>query len=568
MALFILWIFANQVIKTFYYDEKAKDLEARAVLIANVIDPALVDEQGYLNKLCRSLGEQTKTRVTVVRMDGMVVGDSHDAPEAMDNHNDRPEIIDAINLKVGTSQRYSYTLEKEMLYLAIPYEKKSQRLVIRTSLPISSLEEALSELRFSILLGGLFVLVFGAIVSYVISRKIVNPIVKLKQEAKSIADGNFNKKIYIAGTKEFIGLADALNIMAEQLEERIKTITNQTNEQVAILSSMIEGIIAIDNEEHIMRINTAAEKLFGIVEQDAIGKPLNEVIRNSVLLEYITEIIATRQEIQREIIVTQVGDRNIRVHNVEIIDGENQPIGVLLVFSDVTQIKKLERINQDFVANVSHELKTPITAVKGFVETLQNVKIKDKKAIRKYLNVIGHHTDRMNAIITDLLELSRLEQEEQILTKQLHNEKLLPVLEAAIQECQFQAEKKSIKVNLSCPRSLAVPLEIGLLSYAVRNLIENAIQYSESKANIYVDAIKDDEYVKISVKDEGIGIETKHFSRLFERFYRIDKGRSRKHGGTGLGLAIVKHIIKIHNGQIAVESQLGIGSTFTISLPI
>ncbi len=220
------------------------------------------------------------------------------------------------------------------------------------------------------------------------------------------------------------------------------------------------------------------------------------------------------------------------------------------------------------MSNVSHELKTPITTVKGFVETLQNIDISDKKTIKKYLSVIEQHTDRMNAIITDLLELSKLEQEEQLFSKQLHREKLLSVLEAAMQECQFQAENKSIKININCPKSLTVPLEMRLLSYAIRNLIENSIQYSGNNTTISMDVKKNNDFVEISVKDEGIGIEAKHFPRLFERFYRVDRGRSRGHGGTGLGLAIVKHIINIHRGKIIVESQPGVGSTFTISLPL
>ncbi len=287
----------------------------------------MVNDSEYLNALCCSLGEQTKTRITIVNSSGIVLGDSHESPIIMDNHNDRPEIIAAINNKIGTAKRYSYTLEKDMLYLAIPYKKNNQRLIIRTSLPASSLEDTLMDLRSNILIGGLIILLFGTMVSYIISKKIVNPIVKLKQEAKRISEGDFSKKIYIAGTKEFVGLTDALNMMAKQLEERIRAITTQANEQVAILSSMIEGIIAIDNNTNILRINSAAEKLFGIVGQSVIGKPLSEVVRNSILLEYVAEILTGGKEIQREISVRIAGDRNILIHNAQIIGEGNISTG-------------------------------------------------------------------------------------------------------------------------------------------------------------------------------------------------------------------------------------------------
>lgn len=567
LAIFILGILSNQTIKTFYINEKIDELKRRASLSSQVIDYNKINDSNYLNDICYSISKGTQTRITLINTQGQVIADSHEDFRNMDNHSDRPEIINAITDSVGVSQRYSHTLEKEMLYLAIPYRDNVHDLIIRTSFSISSLYETLAELRIKITWTSIIILILGTLISFLIARKIVDPLIKIESEASIIASGNFEKKIHISGTKEINSLVETLNMMRVQLEERINFITRQKDEHALILSSMIEGIIAIDNEDKVMRINNAALHLFNIPGIELIGKPIREVIRNTDLLEFIDTISPEDSVLEHEITISSDKDLIVLIKKIRMFNKNKTPLGVLLVLSNITQIKKLEQINQDFVGNVSHELKTPITTVKGFVETLLDIKIKDKKTIRKYLRVIGQHTDRMNAIISDLLELSRIERGGKSLRKTLRKEKLLPVLEAAIQECEYQTKKKSIKIVLDCSDVIEVNHEMGLLSYAVKNLIDNAIQYSENNSTVNVSVEEKESSVKIHIKDRGVGIDPIHFGRLFERFYRVDKDRSRKYGGTGLGLALVKHIIKIHDGNVTVDSHLGQGSMFTISLP-
>ncbi|NHZ84684.1 MAG: PAS domain S-box protein [Planctomycetia bacterium] len=567
LAIFILGILFNQTIKTFYINEKTDELKRIASLSNQAIDYNKIEDSNYLNEICYLISKGTQTRITLINTQGQVIADSHEDFRNMDNHADRPEIISAITESVGVSQRYSYTLEKEMLYLAILYNNNDHDLIIRTSFSISSLDQTFAELRIKMTWISIIILILGTLISFLIARKIVDPLIKIESEVSIIASGIFEKKIHISGTKEINSLVESLNLMRIQLEERINFITRQKDEHALILSSMIEGIIAIDNEDKVMRINNAALHLFNIPGIELIGKPIREVIRNADLLEFIHTISPEDSVNEHEITISSDKELIVLIKKIRMFDHNKTPLGVLLVLSDITQIKELEQINQDFVGNVSHELKTPITTVKGFVETLQDIKIKDKNTIRKYLGVIGQHTDRMNAIISDLLELSRIERGGKSLRKTLQKEKLLPVLEAAIQECEYQTKKKSIKIVLDCSDVIEVNHELGLLSYAVKNLIDNAIQYSDNNSTVNVSVEEKRSSVKIHIKDHGVGIDPIHFGRLFERFYRIDKDRSRKYGGTGLGLALVKHIIKIHDGSVTVDSHLGQGSLFTISLP-
>lgn len=568
ISFLALYIFISSEIKHFYYNEKTEELSVHTELIAHSLNSEQIDDVAYVDQFCRSINPESNIRLTIIQTDGVVIGDSHEEPGIMDNHNDRPEIVSAIDGKTGTAVRYSNTLQKDMLYLARLYSIDNIDIVIRTSLPDESLSATLSLLRQRLMYGGLTILLIGTILSYFISKTIANPIIKLTNQVNKLRIGDLRERIDIKGTREINILTDSFNDLAKQLADRIDSITLQSNEQKAILSSMIEGIIATDNNGSITRINPAARKILDIGNDNIKDKQVQDTVNNKDLKGYFRNYLDNHELGMQEIIIPSNKYQVIRLYGVELKDNNNIRIGSLFVLSDISQVKKLERIRQDFVANVSHELKTPITTIKGFVETLEAVKIKDKKTIRKYLNFIGKNTDRMNTIISDLLELSRLEQQEYDTGDVLKEHELKIVLESAIQECEYQAEKKSIKMELECDSKIKIPMDIGLMTQAVINLIDNAIHYSEKDSKVKIISKMRKNSVHISVIDEGSGIETKHLTRLFERFYRVDKSRSRKHGGTGLGLAIVKHIANIHNGNVSVESEIGTGSTFTILIPL
>jgi two-component system phosphate regulon sensor histidine kinase PhoR len=341
----------------------------------------------------------------------------------------------------------------------------------------------------------------------------------------------------------------------------------QRNEIKAVLSSMVEGVIAVDMEERVISMNHAAARMFGCDPAEAQGRSIQEVVRNTVLQQFVKNALSSQEAVEKEIVLSSDRDRFLNGHGTLLRDAEGKQIGALIVLNDVTRLLRLEKIRREFVANVSHEIKTPITAIKGFVETLRDGAVENHEDAERFLEIISKHVDRLEAIIEDLLSLSRIEQEAEREKVVLDEGRIKDVLETAVQICEAGAMAKKIEVELSCAKEMVANLDPQLLEQAIVNLIDNAIKYSNDGGTVRVEALQRENEIIISVHDQGCGIEKKHLPRLFERFYRVDMARSRQMGGTGLGLAIVKHISQAHGGRVAVESIPGKGSTFSIHLP-
>jgi two-component system phosphate regulon sensor histidine kinase PhoR len=389
----------------------------------------------------------------------------------------------------------------------------------------------------------------------------------MQKVAEGFAEGELSLRVPMPEPEELQALARALNKMARQLHERIVTITGQRNEVEAILSSMVEGVIAIDSEGHIVSINQAAAQLLSIDAQQAQGRQVEEVVRDVDLQEFARKTLAGQQPEEADISLPINGGRFFQVHGASLPEERNKRAGAVIVLNDMTRIYRLENIRRDFVANVSHELKTPITSIKGFVEAILEGDITDADQVSYYLKIVEKHADRLNAIIDDLLSLSRLEEDADGSRPSLEKSDVRVVAESAVELSCIKANEKNIRLLLTGEEAATARINAPLLEQAVVNLVDNAIKYSEPDSNVTIDIHQDAEHVTIAVNDRGCGIPKEHMSRLFERFYVVDKGRSRKLGGTGLGLAIVKHIAQVHGGSIAVESELGHGSTFSILLP-
>jgi two-component system phosphate regulon sensor histidine kinase PhoR len=328
----------------------------------------------------------------------------------------------------------------------------------------------------------------------------------------------------------------------------------------------MEGVLAIDPDERILKLNAAAASLLKVDAERAQGRSVYEVIRDANLLRFIGAVLASAQPLEEEIVLWDAGERFMQAHGTILRDENGRGIGALVVMNDVTRLRRLEAVRRDFVANVSHELKTPVTSIKGFVETLQDGAVDNPADARHFLEIIARHADRLNAIIDDLLLLSRVE-EAQAPELVLEPTPLCDVLLAAMQDCEDKAKEKRIPVSLTCPEGSVARINAPLLEQAVVNLLDNAIAYSEPERPVAIEVGETEDEKSIAVRDAGCGIAAEHLSRIFERFYRVDKGRSRKLGGTGLGLAIVKHIAQAHGGRVSVVSAPGQGSTFTIHLP-
>ena len=367
--------------------------------------------------------------------------------------------------------------------------------------------------------------------------------------------------------EEIAGLSDTMNQMAGELRERIRTITEQRNELEAVLSSMVEGVFGVDREERLLGMNPSAARILGCNPAMAQGRTIQEVIRLSELQRFVVRALSGEEPVEKDLILYGEEERIVRAHGTPLRDAEGKRIGVLIVLNDVTRLARLENIRKDFVANVSHEVKTPITAIKGFVETLQEGQAQDPEEIRRFLGIIHKHVERLESIVEDLLSLSRIEKETEKEEIVLGEHPIRDVLNAALQVCEIKRVAKNILIEMSCQEDLSGIVNPALMEQAVVNLLDNAIQYSEPGGKVHLEARGTENEILIRVRDHGCGIEKKHLDRLFERFYRVDKSRSRKLGGTGLGLAIVKHIMQAHGGRVSVESQIGTGSTFILHLP-
>jgi two-component system phosphate regulon sensor histidine kinase PhoR len=379
--------------------------------------------------------------------------------------------------------------------------------------------------------------------------------------------GNWTARVLASEQRELSELTEAFNRMANRIQERVGVLTQNNNEQKAVLASMAEGVLAVDSQERVISLNRASSRLLGLDQNQAQGRPLQEVVRNADLSRFITRALACPEPIEADVLLLGDRERVMQAHGSRLHDLEGRAIGAVVVLNDVTDFRRLEHIRRDFVANVSHELKTPVTSIKGFVETLLDGAMQDPVDAERFLRIIAKQADRLHAIIEDLLALSKIEQSEDADDIVLEPAPVRGVLEAALNVCQSGAAEKQIEITLICESSLSAKINPLLLEQAVVNLLDNAVKYSEPGREVALSADTIDGEVTIAVADRGCGIAAQHLTRVFERFYRVDRARSRKLGGTGLGLAIVKHIVQAHHGRVTVESTPGIGSTFTIHLP-
>jgi len=563
--------YVSDALRHFYYEQVRDDLEKRAFLVAENVDPGqvLLADTG-LDSLAKRLGDSSDTRLTIIREDGRVLGDTRESPQLMDNHAARPEVRSALAGERGMSVRFSRTLQQEMMYVAIPL-RKDGRIVgsLRTAVSVAHIEHSLEALQRQLLVFGTILSAALALISFLVARRISKPLEEMKRGAIRFARGQFGRRLPLHGTSEIAALADALNRMAEQLDERIKTIVEQRNEQQAMLGSMAEGVLAVDMQEQILRMNRAAARLVGVEANAATGRPIQEVLRKADLLRFVSDTLTSSHPVERDLSLRVDGiEQFLQAHGTPLADAEGQQIGALVVFNDITRLRRLENIRRDFVANVSHELKTPITAIRGSAETLASGALESPEDARGFVAIVLKQADRLNAIIDDLLSLSRIEQDSDRDGIRLERALLRPVLEGAISTCSHAAQDKQIEVLLTCSPDLEGRINPPLLEQAVVNLLTNAIKYSDREARVVVDASQIRDRLYLKVQDWGCGIPSEHLPRLFERFYRVDKARSRDQGGTGLGLSIVKHIAQAHRGEVTVNSRLEQGSTFTIILPV
>jgi two-component system phosphate regulon sensor histidine kinase PhoR len=466
------------------------------------------------------------------------------------------------------ASRYDVATGRRALVMAVPHgPPAAATAIVSLRADTTATDAALAASQRRLLAGTLACGAAALAAGYFLARRAAGPVLELRHAATQLAAGRVDAPLPATGLTELADIARAFGLLREQLVESGLTIGRQGSQQQAVLGSMIEGVLAIDARQRVLGINRAAADLLGVDLERIIGRPLHEVVRNPDLRRFALLAIDCREPVEDDLVLHGLRDRTIRLRGTALRDASGEG-GAVIVLIDVTDMQRLENVRRDFVANVSHELKTPVASIKGFVETLLDGAAEDPTDARRFLEIIARQADRLAAIIEDLLSLSRIEQAEG--AGDLPRERIAVggLLAAVTADCGPRAGDRSVAIEAECPGELVADVNSPLVEQALINLVDNAIKHSEPGRTIRLVAAAAGPDLVIRVQDEGCGIEPEHLPRLFERFYRVDRARSRQQGGTGLGLAIVKHIVQAHGGTVDVESTPGTGTTFTVRLPL
>jgi two-component system, OmpR family, phosphate regulon sensor histidine kinase PhoR len=547
---------------TFISHESRNNYLTQAKLVADIFTQEEFSTKDDYERFVNEYADKYNIRITIIDQEGDVHADS-DITAHLENHSNREEVKRALNGESVSVSRYSKTMGKDYSYSAVPVENDNFKGVIRISLPLSRLEQLNSELFDSIGYAIAFCLITAIITAFIFTELITKPINEVSKAAARISNGDYNIKIYTRERAEVGRLAESFNVMAGNLKRNIDNLTWRNAELEAMLTSMKGGVVAIDDSNEVLFYNKSFVDIVKPDLNDLIGQSLYNVFRNASVFDAIDEVRENFNSVTKDGILLNGNLRNIRIIATPLGMEDMKYFGVLLIIEDVTQIKKLESIRSDFVSNVTHELKTPLTSIRGFIDTLKNGAIKEETVANKFLDIIDIEAERLYNLIQDILLLSEIEskREYEVIPCDM-NKSILGVIELL----EYKLPDKVQVVFNPQPDLRPLFCNPDRMKQLFINLLDNAIKYTE-QGTISITCMEERDNLIIKIKDTGIGIGKEHLARIFERFYRVDKGRSRKQGGTGLGLSIVKHIVELYNGTINVDSSIGIGTEFTITLP-
>jgi two-component system, OmpR family, phosphate regulon sensor histidine kinase PhoR len=571
IGLLVGFFYLSFHLKTYLDSNLNASLRRELTLGRDFLETSLKDRDGLLDapRLADRIGKNLGMRVTIIARDGKVVGDSDlDAEQlkVVENHANRPEVLAAFAKGFGESKRYSYTIKKYLLYAAIPFGGEKPVGVLRFAIPLTdvkSLEEKFQKVVFFSLGLVLFLsLGFTFVLAVLVSR----PLREMAGIAQAMAKGDFTRRPSVVARDEVGELARAINYMSNEIQLMIEQSRQEGEKLDAVLSSMSEGVMVVNKEGEILLMNPSMRKFF-FVDTPPEGRRPAEIIRNTAVLDILTRMSSGKDGmVSEEIALLTPEERTCRVNAVAMIK-DSRFDGAVLVFHDISQLRRLEKIRQDFVANVSHELRTPVSSIKGYAEALLAGAIDDPKNAREFISVIYDNGERLAKLINDLLDLAKIESGKMQIV--LLPVALRPVVDRCLGILEKLVAKKSLKITVNMPETLPkVSADESKLEQVFLNLLDNAVKYTPEGGAVKVRAVLQENVICVEIEDTGVGIPEEDLPRIFERFYRVDKARSRELGGNGLGLSIVKRIVFAHRGEVSVVSETGRGSTFSITLPI
>ncbi|MDD5504653.1 MAG: ATP-binding protein [Candidatus Omnitrophica bacterium] len=566
-----VFFYFNYILTDYVYQRIRENLSRQLRLSALLLEKT---ERAFCNSYSMDIaadviGKELGVRVTVIALDGKVFGDSGldiRQLQSIDNHLDRPEIIEALSKGIGRAERFSSTLESDILYMAKIFGANKPCGIIRLAVPLSDIRVISNRLKNALALALIIAFVISMILFFIVSTCIARPLREISLTAKNIALGDFSKRPSVTSDDEVGALAEAIRFMSDEIKSKIEEVNANKARLEAVLLSMFEGVMVIDNSANIVLINRALKELLQ-VDRDLSGKATIEIIRNADIQDIVDAVLKHASGVlTKEILVLAPVEKNLIVHAAPVIrEGRNE--AVVLVFHDITDLKRLESIRKDFVANVSHELRTPVSNIQGYAETLLRGAIDDKEHAKDFLGIIHSDAQRLSSLINDLLDLAKMESGK--LTLELKYNDLTEIIETVVPKLAKSVNGKNINLDIHIADSAkTIFCDRNKIAQVLFNLIENAVKYTRPGGTITIRVLEEKGFIRVDVSDTGIGIPAEHLSRIFERFYRVDKARSRELGGTGLGLAIVKHIVQSHSGEVWVKSAPGKGSVFSFTLPI
>ena len=513
----------------------------------------------------RRLGAETGLRLTLIRPDGDVLADSEQDPAVMDNHANRPEVLAARQAPFGFEQRVSHSVGYEALYVATLVRDGARELgVVRVAIPLQRARSQLAQVRTAIVVGSVAGLAFALVLGLVVARRTTAPIVRMTLMAQEMRAGKYEGRGLDARADEIGMLADTLHQLGQDVAQRIASMSREDARLRAMVRGMVEGVVAVDDQDRIAFCNDAARRLLGLAPDLAVeGRPIWEVARASGLQDLLEGARSRQAAERRELVVGRAPRELVLEAHANAFQGGGSS-GLVVVLHDVTELRRLERVRRDFVANVSHELKTPLTSIKGFVETLLEGAVHEPPNDVLFLERIDRNVDRLTHLVADLLSLARIESQEGMARERVD---LAEVVEDVLRRRRETAQQKGLVLDCEA-RPAVVVADVEALTAVVDNLVDNAIRYTPAPGTIRVRLRPEEGWCVLEVEDTGIGIPEKDRERVFERFYRVDRARSRKLGGTGLGLSIVKNAVQSLGGRVRVESEVGRGSLFVVELPL